>query len=347
MSHRINALVALVVTGYPAFPVDAAAQASPTEAVLAAFDDHRIVAVGENHGHVDFHDWIVDLLADPRAVERIDDIAVEWGNALYQDVVDRYVAGGEVPWDSVTMAWRNTIVSPNTVWDAPVYEAFFRAVRRINEGLPPDARYRVLLADSPVDWTSVGTRDDLAPFYDRASSMADVVRRSSLLEGRRALFLAGGLHVSKRPRVRPNRIGVPVSEITPVAWLELRHPGVVYVIASFARDRQLDGLPEGVRASATVGVGPRSYPTASALLRPVLASSVTTLRNRDGSTPDVYGSTRLHEIVDAVIVWPAGARTFAEPGPAAFADDWYWDELDRRSRMLFDRPMDLELRGRG
>lgn len=72
----------------------------------------------------------------------------------------------------------------------------------------------------------------LSPFFDRARAMADVIRRESLLKGRRCLFLAGGLHVAKVPRRRPSALGVPMGEITPVPWLELRNPGATFVIQS-------------------------------------------------------------------------------------------------------------------
>jgi hypothetical protein len=305
------------------------------DAVLAAFEPAWVVALGENHGHLEFHELVIRLLEDPRASEVIDDIAVEWGNALYQDVVDRYVGGGEVPWDSVTMAWRNTVVSPNTVWDAPVYERFFREVRRINESLAPDLRFRVLLSDSPVEWSRVDSLPDLQPFFDRARSMADVVRRESVSRGRRALFIAGGLHVSRKVRVRSNETGVPVGEITPIAWLELYHPGSTYVIQSMGSAERLglddlvgDGPPSVIRLSPAVGPGA------------IRANRTTTLRNRDGSTPDVYGAAVLGDLVDAVIVWDIDQLTFPDPSPATYAIDWYWEALNRRSLLLRGQPMD-------
>jgi hypothetical protein len=297
--------------------------------VVAAFASHRIVAIGENHGHREFHDVILELLEDPRAVEAIDDVAVEWGNALYQDVMDRYVAGEAVPWDSVTMAWRNTIVSPNTVWDAPVYERFFRAVRRINQEFPPEDHYRVLLADAPVDWSSVHRREDLQPYLDRAEHMADVVRRESLLRGRRTLFLAGGLHVSRLPRVRQNGRGIPVAEITPVAWLEFRHPGVTYVIQSMGRAREL-----GLEALRGAGATPLALRTTDPRVGTVRANRATTLRNRDGSAVDVYGEGTLADIVDEVILWGDTRTTFEEPAASSLTVPWYREELDRRRRIL-------------
>jgi hypothetical protein len=312
-----------------------------TSYVVSQFENHRVVALGENHGHHEFHDALARLLEDPAAQRVVDDVVVEWGNSLYQSVADRYVRGEDVPWDSVTMIWRNTVVSPNTVWDAPMYEAFFRRLRGINATLQPHDRYRVLLADSPVDWADVHTADDLRPFYDRALAMAEVVRQESLLKGRRSLFVAGGLHVSRIPRVRVDRLGIPVGEITPVAWLELRHPGVTHVIQSLAR------IPDAGRLLSATGPdgGPAVLTTADAEVGQVPANRLSTLRNADGSRPDVYGAAVLADVVDAVLVWSDAQRNFEEPPSSLYRDDAYWSELNRRSLLLTGRPMDPELRG--
>ncbi len=58
--------------------------------ILGAFDSAWVVVLGENHGHLEFHDLVLRVLSSPGAARAIDDVAVEWGNALYQGVVDRY-----------------------------------------------------------------------------------------------------------------------------------------------------------------------------------------------------------------------------------------------------------------
>lgn len=113
--HPMTIPLLLALSSLPAQEVE-----TVVATVLDEFASHRVVAIGENHGHRELHDLVVALLEHPDAVGVIDDIAVEWGNSLYQGVTDRYVRGESVPWDSVTMAWRNTIVSPNTVWFYPV-----------------------------------------------------------------------------------------------------------------------------------------------------------------------------------------------------------------------------------
>jgi len=69
-----------------ASPLDTA-RAPAEQAILYAFDSAWVVALGENHGHLQFHDLLLRVLRDPRAPDVIDDIAVEWGNGLYQDVI--------------------------------------------------------------------------------------------------------------------------------------------------------------------------------------------------------------------------------------------------------------------
>ncbi|NQV72711.1 hypothetical protein HQ496_06285 [bacterium] len=313
----------------------------PVDSILKAIEENRVVALGENHGHAELHDLILKTLATQRASEALDDIVVEWGNSLYQPTIDRYLAGDSVPWDSVALAWRNAVVSPNTVWDSEVYANFFKGVREINSRAGRDKKFRVLLADSPINWDVVESRNDVVPFFDRAASMAEILRTESLLKGRKSLFLAGGLHVSKKPRTHINRLGIPYSEITPIAWVEFKNPGVTFVIQSFGKaaalnltDLTTDGAPKYFELK-----------TASAL-RSISASSTSSLKNMDGTRPDVYPDLVLGDLVDAVILWDQEMVTFLEPKPEVYEDDVYWTELNRRSQLMRGGPMDTALRER-
>lgn len=148
----------------------------------------------------------------------------------------------------------------------------------------------------------------------------------------------GGLHVSRAPRVRAFRSGIPVREVAPVALLSLYHPGAVHVIQSMGRAADL-GVPE------LVGSGdPVILAAAAARFDSVAANQMTSLRNRDGSVPEVYGPLMLSDIVDAVLLWDPQEVTLQAPDEDVFRIDWYWDELNRRSRLLTGRAMDPGLR---
>src|SRR4051794_37594800 len=153
--------VALVAAGGlgmapPARAPQAAVPLDPVVAILHAFDTHSIVGVGDPHGNEQAAAFRVRLISDPRVADAIDDIVVEFGNSRYQDVMDRFVDGEPIPDAALREVWQNTTVA-NFLWDRPIYEQFFRAVRDVNAARPRRKRLRVLLGDPPIDWTRVRT----------------------------------------------------------------------------------------------------------------------------------------------------------------------------------------------
>lgn len=135
---------------------------------------------------------------------RVNDIVVEFGNARYQDAIDRYISGENVPIEQAQMAWRDTVGALGPV--SPVYGDFYAAVRAANLKLPKKRRLRVLLGDPPIDWSDVRSREDIAlylPFRDEF--YASVVRYQVLAKARRALLITGEGHV-RRAGGRPGPI---------------------------------------------------------------------------------------------------------------------------------------------
>jgi hypothetical protein len=106
----------------PAVPVD------PIPAIVEAFREHEVVALGDAHGNEQARMFLRSLIRDARFAAAVNDIVIEFGNARYQSVVDRYVNGGDVPPDSLAQVWRNTTVAN----EIPVDEEFFSIVRPVN-----------------------------------------------------------------------------------------------------------------------------------------------------------------------------------------------------------------------
>src|SRR5258708_19115142 len=99
------------------------------QAILGAFDRYPLVALGEFHRNQQEHDFILSLLRSPDFPSKANDIVVEFGTARYQDLTDRYIEGGPVTLDQLKPVWRDTVNI--LVWDAPVYQRFFEAIREI------------------------------------------------------------------------------------------------------------------------------------------------------------------------------------------------------------------------
>src|SRR5262245_15900976 len=66
-------------------------------AVLAAFDKFDVVGMPAAHGSKDLDDFILALVRAPGFAAKVNDIEVECGNSLYQALLDRYIAGEDMP----------------------------------------------------------------------------------------------------------------------------------------------------------------------------------------------------------------------------------------------------------
>jgi hypothetical protein len=193
--------VLLVIGLIPIVPVLAQHAAEPVPGdpiagIVEAFQRSRLVAISEAHGLQQEHDFIVRLVSDSRFASVVRNVVVEFGNALYQAQMDRYMAGEEVPAEEVQKAWRNTALSPLSPFDAPVYERFFATVRALNASRPQADRIRVVLADIPVDWAKpVADIEAVKAASTRDTHFHQVIQREVLARGTNALLLFGGGHL--------------------------------------------------------------------------------------------------------------------------------------------------------
>jgi len=177
----------------PAVPVD------PLSAILDVFDSYRIVALGEgNHGNMQGHAFRLSLIRHPRFADTVNDIVVEFGNARYQSLIDRFVRGDDVPEASLRRIWQDT-TQPFTTWDSPIYEEFFQTVRTLNSSRARDRQLRVLLGDPPIDWSIIQNAEQALQWLEsRDTHPAELIKREVLSQNRRALVIYGDMHFQRK-----------------------------------------------------------------------------------------------------------------------------------------------------
>lgn len=191
----------------------------PIGAIVDAFQDHQIVALSEGTAHADEtgHAFRLALLQDARFVATVNDIVVEWGNARYQPLLDRYVNGDDDVTARDLARVRSDTTQPTTVWDRHMYGDFFAAVRAVNLTRPAPQRLRVLVADPPADWDTMRPEDIFTMERDRHA--VDVIKREVLDRGRRVLLVFGGGHLQRRNIISNYDMTAPASA-TIVSLLE-------------------------------------------------------------------------------------------------------------------------------
>jgi hypothetical protein len=164
-----------------------------SSAMIRLFQTHDIVMFGEVHDSEQEYEWLCELVKTPGFADQVDDIVVEFGNPLYQETVDRYVAGENVPFDEVQKAWRNMVADAEPV--SPVYGWLYKAVRETNLEHPGQHGIRLLMGSPPGDWSKINNSADLAPYLaERDQWYEQIVKEEVLAKHHHALLIMGAGH---------------------------------------------------------------------------------------------------------------------------------------------------------
>jgi hypothetical protein len=125
---------------------------------------------------------------------------VEFGAAGRQDVIDRYVAGEDVPYQELRTVWTDTVGWVPTAGGLG-HVQFFAQVRETNKTLPPDEHIRVWLGEPPLDWSKVESAWNLKlkrAEIQRDSYPASIIVQNILAQDKKALVIYGGFHFNDK-----------------------------------------------------------------------------------------------------------------------------------------------------
>ena len=306
---------------------EVAAASDPQGTVLGLFNQYDLVAVSEFHRAKEVHEFLQSLIRDRRLTEHhVKNIVVEFGNAKYQDVADRYVFGGQVSPGEVKKIWRDTTMI--LVWDSPLYEEFFRTVREVNLRLSRSKKIRVVLGDPPIGWESIHTKADYERYADRDLFYAEVVEREVLNRGQKALLIAGGLHFIN---ARETKKEIPDKRRSAGDLLHRRHPGKLFV---FWHTREPIA---GQRCGTPCVVVARGTRLANESFAPFAPQGILVQKVIDGEKRWVPLETTdwpsVAEMAEGLIYFGSNLTTI-EPAPAIYQDSSYVKELRRRVPIL-------------
>jgi hypothetical protein len=313
--------------------------ANPFQGIFEALKRCPLIAVGERHMLQEMHDFLTALLFHPELPGKINDIVVEFGNAQYQDVADRFILRNEpVANADLAQIWRHT-VGGGVLWDAPVYAQFFRNVRAVNWMQPPERRIRVLLGDPPFDHRKVRSAADKKYVFSVSSQRdphyAGVVEKEVLSKGRRAILIAGGGHLLRG--VRNDRTGQPNAATV----LEKDHPGKLFVIDPLMLPPR--GTGEDKRTPRELAIAGWPRPSLALLAGTWLAETPGPMAHRAISP----AAKRFGAQADAVLyLGPSELLTASRPEPALYLSGEYAEELKRLKQIATQLGVNANLDGR-
>ncbi len=85
---------------------------SANDGVFAAFRTHSVVGLGDIHWLAQEEGFFSQLIADPRFAKEVGNVVVEFGDAAEQEMIDRYVAGEDVPYQQLRRMWADKTTLP-------------------------------------------------------------------------------------------------------------------------------------------------------------------------------------------------------------------------------------------
>jgi hypothetical protein len=193
------------------------------DGIFEAFEAHPLVGISDHHFDAQAEAFYAAIIRDPRFARKVGNVVVEFGAAGRQDVIDRYVAGEDVPYQELRTVWTDTVgwfPKPGSLG----YVQFFAQVRETNKTLLPDERIRVWLGEPPVDWSKVGSGWNLKlkrAEGQRDSYPAGVIVHNILEKDKKALVIYGGFHFKKK-------WSFPLGSLR--SKVEAKYPGAFYIV---------------------------------------------------------------------------------------------------------------------
>jgi hypothetical protein len=138
-------------------PPRAATPTEPIAQILASFRTHDIVTITDPHGNEQVQAFILALIRDQRFRDLVDDLVIETASSRYQDVIDRFVRGDDVPRPLIRRAWEDHTVANSLGRQA---EELMQAVRAVNGSANGTRKLRVIGGDPPIDWENITSQED-------------------------------------------------------------------------------------------------------------------------------------------------------------------------------------------
>lgn len=308
--------------------------------LLDQFATHPLVALGELHGLQEEADFIAALLHHPAFPATVQVIVVEFGNALYQPIMDRFIAGEPIAARDLRPVWRDMIGAPYG-FVAPIYEQFFRTVRGINRTLPPAQRLRVILGDPPADWSLITQTAEIFPWLEqRETHYAGVVETHVLAPGYHGLLIAGGMHFMRdSPMPLPPQFAGNIVQL-----IERNHPHSVHVILPHSGFGHETGALEPYLADMPI---PSLFSLRTSWLGELdsllVLEGVPFIPNPDAPPPPpMRQGVTLGALADSYLyLGPRSSLTSSTTNPAVYkGDEQFLSELHRRHSLGVPFPVE-------
>ncbi len=365
MKKSLCVLALCLCLATPAFAAPPPKIVNAADGIFAAFQDHPLVGIGDDHNLAQQLDFYGALIRDPRFAQQIGNVVVEFGGAAHQDIMDRYAAGDPVPYTELRKVWTDVVGwSPTAIGLG--YLNFYAQVRATNLTLPSDKRIHVWLGEPEIDWSKIKTIADwqrIAGF--RNPHAAQIIEKNILDQHKKALVIYGTQHFGPDAETMAQMQGEKAALDrklgfdTPLGLglqtlVEQKYPHAFFVVTPYG------GFEEGASCAKDFEQNKEAWPV-PAFAAPVRGSTLETELQKPGCyvaspasiSPPMGGNEadrlKLAANINALnagltsdallYLGPAKTLTRTPMNPDLYLDQDYRDEMSRHSQILRGQPL--------
>ena len=299
------------------------------EYIYQSFQTHQVIGLGEGgHNLINAHQCIAKILMNEKIIDILDVIILEFLNAKYQNILDKFMLGENVSVSELQKLWRDSSQSPGLFGEASIYLELLKTLRQINIRLPQAKKIRVLAGDPPIDWDKIHTINDynqqLSYGELRHSFPVELIKEFAINQKKRILVIYSEFHITK---IADHRSSTPYSTITErvnqVSPEIMKSIAMIYSSELLEQERilDLDNYSVIELQDDKIGKLPASiYWNSNDILQ-------------DGQKINIFDNYKLLDIFDALIY--LGSRRslqWSNPNTDNF-DDQALQELNRRKNL--------------
>lgn len=302
--------------------------------IIQTFRECNIIGLGEGGHHLEnSHQFFQKMFDNKEIQEMINIVIIEFANTNYQDILDRYIFGEEVPLNELRKVWRESTQCIGRFGEAHIYFELLKKIRTVNLLLPEKNKIRVLGGDPPVNWKTIRSLED----YNKSNSQRDIYPAKLAIEyginrSMKILVLYAEYHITKISDKSVS--GRP----TIAAYVNDRYPGAMKVIAVLnPQEFQLEEQAKHWPLYSVI-----DFDTGETCCFPA-ENYFTKIFNENGRVI-LFQNHKINELFDAFLyVGPSDSWKRVDFPKSVFTDN-EWKELNRRRRILGDMPLDDNLR---
>jgi hypothetical protein len=273
---------------------------------------------------------------DNKKIQKIINIViVEFANIDYQDILDKFIFGEEVDINELRKVWRESTQSPGRLGEIPVYFKLLQKIRNVNLTLPAEKKIRVMGGDPSIHWDEINTWDDCKKEIGSSRDIfpADLAIDFGINNSKKVLLIYSGFHLTKVS-------DKSIASFTITSAINKRSQGAIKVIEVLNPEAfPLETKIKDLALYSIINLSTSQIGNMSA------EKLFTSIFNQKGEKLTLFSGLRTKDLFDAFLfVGLAESWKIAEIPKSVLYDSKYWNELNRRRKIVGMQPLDESLK---